>query len=472
VYRYQQTSDVFALQTLDGFENTFARDGLTYRHTARRRVLQIFERNEPFFIKQHQGVGVKEIIKNLCQGKWPIIDAHTEWRALTKLHALNIACPTPVGVASRGFNPATRRSLIITRAEPYSISLEYVWRDASTFSYVIRQRLIIAIAQTVRALHQAGVAHRDLYLCHLWLRLPRDNPTLEAALEKPQLLVMDLHRASCKKTFSRRARIKDVAALYFSVQALKLTYKERLRFLKHYFEQPLRTLSLHKKLLWSIANRTYHLIQRHLWETKDKAHYQKSERSLLKAIIASPDTFLEQADVVFKNDAASTVARISLGGRCFILKRYNLKTPIQRIKRLIGLNRSARACKNAWWLTQAGITTPRPLAYFTKTHQTFSPIHYLLTEYMPGTLASELYVHHTSCAASLPIINQRVTRCQNQLEAAGVAHGDWKATNVLIHQNTLVLLDTDGVKRYGASIQHKKDQIRWEKNWDSPHDIT
>jgi len=47
-----------------------------------------------------------------------------------------------------------------------------------------------------------------------------------------------------------RWRNKDLAALYFSVLDIGLTRRDKLRFLRSYFQQPLRqTLSVERSLL-------------------------------------------------------------------------------------------------------------------------------------------------------------------------------------------------------------------------------
>jgi heptose I phosphotransferase len=55
-----------------------------------------------------------------------------------------------------------------------------------------------------------------------------------------KLSVIDLHRAQTRATISRRWRDKDLAALYFSALDIGLTQRDKLRFLRGYFQRPLR----------------------------------------------------------------------------------------------------------------------------------------------------------------------------------------------------------------------------------------
>ena len=81
----------------------------------------------------------------------------------------------------------------------------------------------------------AGVNHRDCYICHFLLHT--DRPV---TAEDFKLSVIDLHRAQTRAKISRRWRDKDLAALYFSALDIGLTQRDKLRFLRGYFQRPLR----------------------------------------------------------------------------------------------------------------------------------------------------------------------------------------------------------------------------------------
>ena len=66
-----------------------------------------------------------------------------------------------------------------------------------------RRNLVRAMADVARRLHACGLAHRDLYCCHLF-----------AHPGATELTLIDLARL--EKTRSRRRRVKDLAALVAS----------------------------------------------------------------------------------------------------------------------------------------------------------------------------------------------------------------------------------------------------------------
>ncbi len=54
--------------------------------------------------------------------------------------------------------------------------------------------------------------------------------------------MIDLHRAQTRDSTPKRWRDKDLAALYFSALDIGLTQRDKLRFLREYFQQPLRDI--------------------------------------------------------------------------------------------------------------------------------------------------------------------------------------------------------------------------------------
>lgn len=78
-------------------------------------------------------------------------------------------------------------------------------------------------------MHENGINHQDCYICHFLLKLPYNNE------KKPNIFVIDLHRAQIRRSVPERWRNKDIIALYYSVQNIGLTSRDYLLFLKTYF---------------------------------------------------------------------------------------------------------------------------------------------------------------------------------------------------------------------------------------------
>ncbi len=216
-----------------------ALQGQVFRELEARRTLRFEIAGRGYFVKIHRGVGWAEIVKNLVSLRAPVLGAGNEYRALRRLTEIGVASMTPVAFAERGVDPARQHSFIITEELANTISLEDHCRDwpMTPPPLVWKHALIQRVAEMAGRMHRGGVNHRDFYLCHFLLHL--DLPPRPEAF---RLSLIDLHRAQTRTVTPRRWRDKDLAGLYFSALEIGLTRRDVLRFLRAYFEQPLRTV--------------------------------------------------------------------------------------------------------------------------------------------------------------------------------------------------------------------------------------
>lgn len=221
----------------DAFEQIMSKQGEVFRDVPGRKTIRVDLGGRSYFIKQHFGVGWKEIFKNLLTLRLPILGADTEWRAIHKLGELGIATTPAVAYASRGWNPAKRRSFVVTRDLGSIVSLEDFCRDWAKHppDPKLKRRLIEAVAALARNLHDHGLNHRDFYICHFCLDQAR------LAQDDILLYLLDLHRVGIRDAIHPTARMKDIAALYFSAMDAGLNSRDYLRFVRHY-RGNLRTL--------------------------------------------------------------------------------------------------------------------------------------------------------------------------------------------------------------------------------------
>lgn len=233
------------------FDEVMQLHGEVYRELEGRRTQRI----QNYFIKQHFGVGWKEIFKNLLQLRWPILGAKNEWLAISQLKNLNIAVQEVVGYGSRGVNPATQQSFLITRQLPESISLEDFCKNWKTQkpAFKLKLGLLKEVARITRVMHENGMNHRDCYLCHFLF-----------AQSTNILYLIDLHRAQIRKRTPQRWIVKDLSGLYFSSKDSGLTQRDLFRFMKYYRAKPLRELLNQEENFWQkVKKRGDQLYQKH-----------------------------------------------------------------------------------------------------------------------------------------------------------------------------------------------------------------
>jgi lipopolysaccharide core heptose(I) kinase len=243
----------------DSFEVLQSMEGEVYRNVQGRKTLQFPLGGKSYFIKNHYGVGWPEIIKNIVQLRLPILGAENEWRAIEKLHSLGLATMTAVAYGSKGWNPARRRSLIVTEDLVDTISLEDYckdWRQKPP-GFKKKKELLEELARISRTLHQSGVCHRDFYLCHFLM------PKSQIDSSSKQLFVIDLHRALIKSPLGKRWVVKDMSGLFFSAMDIGLTQRDLYRFIKIYDDSSLRQALSNNGNFWNSV------------EVRAKAMYKK-----------------------------------------------------------------------------------------------------------------------------------------------------------------------------------------------------
>jgi len=86
--------------------------------------------------------------------------------------------------------------------------------------------IIHELARITAMLHDAGLFHRDLYLCHFFLTAAKE--------ETFRLHLIDLQRIHRPRLFPRRWVVKDLAALLYSSTALPVRDEDRARFFEAY----------------------------------------------------------------------------------------------------------------------------------------------------------------------------------------------------------------------------------------------
>lgn len=236
------------IRFFSSFNDLMQLRGEIFRELENRRTQRIRINGQDYFLKQHNGIGWKEIFKNLIQLRWPILSAKNEVYAIQRLHQLNIPTLTLMGYGWEGYHPAYQESFLLTKALPPHISLEDLIKQPISFQK--KQFLIRRVAEIAKTLHQNGINHRDFYLCHLLL----DYNT-------PRIYVIDLHRAGVRHKTPERWIIKDLAGLYFSSIDAKLTQHDWLRFIKIYTDKPLADRD---KAFWhKVKNRGEKLYRKH-----------------------------------------------------------------------------------------------------------------------------------------------------------------------------------------------------------------
>ncbi len=235
--------------------------GERFRHLEGRLTQRVLIGNKYYFIKQHNGIGWKEIGKNWLQLRLPVVSARNEWQAIEALRNLGVAVPKIAAYGQRGWNPAKRQSFILMEELTPIISLEDLCKTWLTQppAWALKQNLITEVARIARTLHQNGINHRDFYICHFLLDLSANGDPKALKLH-----LIDLHRAQIRRITPERWRVKDLAGLYFSSKEAGLSQRDLFRFMKRYANKPLREIMKERRFWEKVRLRGERLYRDHL----------------------------------------------------------------------------------------------------------------------------------------------------------------------------------------------------------------
>ena len=121
-----------------------------------------------------------------------------EYRACLHLAQYAIPAPRVAAFAVERGSLARRRSFVLCEELAGFDSLETLtnaWAVEPP-SPLAKRRLVVAVGRFVRQLHGIGLAHRDLYICHLLI------DRRKWAAGEVELAVLDLHRARLQTPIS------------------------------------------------------------------------------------------------------------------------------------------------------------------------------------------------------------------------------------------------------------------------------
>ena len=284
----------------------------------------------------------------------------------------------------------------------------------------VGQDLYVIDGDAIRTAASAPDCLRNLAL--LFAQLP---PANESAL-RPALL--DAYQSGNPQASIDEARLADDIA---QARAARLT---------DYLDKCLRDCSLFK--------------------VRKRADYfysvQRQETDFLAQVIHDPDAWMEQGTAL-KQGRTATLARVEVGSRSIVIKRYNIKSAGHALSRCWRPSRAWHSWIEGHRLDFLGIPTPRPLALIERRLGPLRGKAWLITEYCPGEP-----VHPDTSPAALAGLFR-------QLAETRITHGDLKATNLLWREDTISFVDLDAMKHHDSDTSFArawhKDRQRLLRNW-------
>ena len=191
----------------------------------------------------------------------------------------------------------------------------------------------------------------------------------------------------------------------------------------------------------------------------------RSEKEALSALMEDPDGFMMRGQLL-KDGNTCTVARVDIGGRALVVKRYNLKSFRHTLSRFWRPSRAWHSWVAGHRLAFYGIPTPAPLAMLEERIGPMRGRAFLVTEFCPGeSLLQHLSEDREPDTAEAEAIRSLFA----MLFRLKISHGDMKANNLLWHDGHLSLIDLDSLTQHGSSRAFvrawRRDRERFVRNW-------
>ncbi|MEQ8858386.1 MAG: lipopolysaccharide kinase InaA family protein [Pseudomonadales bacterium] len=173
-----------------------------------------------------------------------------------------------------------------------------------------------------------------------------------------------------------------------------------------------------------------------------RAAWEEGLADLVETLWRAPESVFDGAEILKAGNSA-TVIRVPLGAGSCVVKRYNLKGPWHALRRnLRGMTRFRRSWVYGQALNLLEIPGARPLALMERRFGPLRGVAYLILSDLGSTdLAGE--VDRVGLADERL---EQVVQLFRSLQAAGLSHGDTKATNFLVSGGKLHLVDLDAMR--------------------------
>lgn len=353
--------------------------------------------------------------------------------------------------------------------------LQVVWQLADDAA---RTALLRSMVMLLTQLHKVGLQQTDLQFKNFSLKdneiyiidvasiavtKNKQGVTERAGLKNLGLLFAQLsprYDALCATFYPLYVKHRNLPFTLFGLKRLKksIAYWRRQRLLdwgRKVFQSGYGFIVRKNRYYFSVCDRGY-------------------DTDAMRALLERPDYVLNAFDVAsLKSGSGSTVSKVVVDGRAFVIKCYNQKNIWRQFLQMFFASKAKCSWRNAQCLKLLDIATPKPVAMVEKR---FGPLRfesYFITEYVAGANLQDyfsdenLVVAHTS--------NQLTSLAENMLglfadlSDAQISHGNLCATNILLSQMKPTLLDLDAMRlhRYQSRWYRaaKRDRERFMQNW-------
>lgn len=324
------------------------------------------------------------------------------------------------------------------------------------------------LAAGIARLHAAGARPRDPHLGNFLLQSAAGAPARLVALDgggigitraapSPAECVADLALLHAQLPPDDDAWVRDAADAYARAGGVAMDVHAVQRAIDVARARRLRLIL--RKALRDCSEFAVHQAPRG-WTVQVRALAPR-----LRALLAAPDQAIASGKLL-KDGNTATVARVAAGdGSHWVCKRYNIKGTLHRLSRAWRRTRGEHSWLAAQRLAALGIATAMPVALHVERSGPFRGRAFLWMRDVQGDALDVL----AGAGKVDDALRLRVANLVVRLHAAGLVHGDLKASNLLVEQGEPVLVDLDALVQLPPGIRRDRaqarDRARFLANW-------
>lgn len=346
-------------------------------------------------------------------------------------------------------------------------SLYSLWQEASTSE--AKTAYMVQAAQVVAKLHDYGLCQTDIHLDNFMVS--RDTLyTLDAGTVEQGVSPLD------KKT-----SLENLALMLAQVPArhdgqieeVCQAYNDTNPCLQLVPEEVKQETTKRRSLRWRHYKKKLFRSCTAFIAEKNGKRFQVWRRDCdspaLQSLLANPDAYIEAGEKLKEGNSA-TVVKVEVDGKMLVVKRYNLKSWRHRLSRCWRPTRAWSSWINAHLLGFSGILTPQPVAMIEERHGPLRGRGFFIAEACdsPDLLQVVSKLDDSTSASRLDELSQQVKDMFDALWMSRIVHGDMKATNLLVTEKGISVIDLDAMaerKQASLSKDLAKDLQRFLKNW-------
>jgi tRNA A-37 threonylcarbamoyl transferase component Bud32 len=395
--------------------------------------------------------------------------------------------PATVAYLHKSEGPFSRGDILVTEGISHAVPVPEALKESpgNAFSMELnaRRKMLREFGRTIGRMHSAGISHGDLRAGNVFVREEND---------RFQFIFIDNERTRKYPLPGLRLRLKNLVQLNL---ARNISNTDRMRFWTGYLETSLIS-HLHRKriaraVIKGTKARQAKRAQTHLGHAGANLQSHWAVQGAQSGPFAGyfltafckGDTaaeFLKQLErltetgALLKNDTATRLVRCGYHGWDIVIKRFNHQGLWHSLRHTLKGSRARKCWHFGHRLRAAGISCADPIGVVEKRKYGLIWESYILNAFVEGPDLQRFLRNEAVSKQAKDAVMKKVHALVSRLADHRISHNDLKPSNLIIKDDSPVLIDLDSMKQhccrwvtafYQWKMENKvRNRIRYEKD--------